>query len=627
MALVQITDVRLSLGSVQVLDGVSLGIEPGERVGLVGANGSGKTSLLRVIAGAVEPESGRVDRGRRIRIGFTEQEPQFPPQANVHDAALAAFADLIEMERRMREVEHEIAAADGHSRTALLGRLGELQTQFEHAGGYERENRAAAVLMGLGYARDEFSRPVSVLSGGERSRLAMAQLLLLDRDLLLLDEPTNHLDIDGIEWLEGFLAKTYRGAVLLVSHDRTFLDRTVSRIVEIARGQLAVYPGNCSKYLHLKEQQELEQQRRYEAQQEFIRKEEDFVRRYHAGQRGREARGRQKRLNRLARVEAPTWQKKISMAFEPSRPSGEVCLRAEGISKRFGENPLFDRLDFEIERGERVGIVGPNGSGKTTLLRVLLGRDQPDEGSVTQGRNVLFGYLEQHPSEQASQRTVLDEVWERNRRMDEVEVRGLLGRFLFSGDDAVGKRMCDLSGGERARVALACLIVDRPNVLVLDEPTNHLDIASRVALESALEEYPGALLVVTHDRSLLNRIAQKLIVLSDGGGRVIHGNYEQYERLKARETRDAETLAPAATPPCVEARRKPRPRVSKNRLAQMEKKISRLEQEKEELEADLARPELYTDPQKARDVPHRYRELCAELDALYHRWLEANASG
>jgi len=619
MALARLTDIKLSLGGTQVLDGVSLGVEPGDRIGLIGVNGCGKTTLLRVIAGAIEPASGRVERGRRLRIGFMEQEPELSPQDNAHGAALAAFADLTELEQHMREVEHEIASSEGARRTNRLKRLGQLQTRFEHAGGYERENRAAASLMGLGFSREEFTRPVSVLSGGERSRLALARLLLRESDLLLLDEPTNHLDINGIEWLEDFLSKKYRGAVVLVSHDRTFLDRTVGRIVELDRGRLTAYRGNYSKFVELENLKRLEQQRRYDEQQEFIHKEEEFIRRYHAAQRGREARGRRKRLDRLERIEAPTRDKKISVSFDPIKESGEVCMRVESVSKSYGARLLFDGLEFEIYRGERVGIVGPNGSGKTTLLRILLGLEEPNGGSCRRGHNVLFGYLEQHPADLASDRTVLDEVWERNRKLDEVEVRYILGRFLFSGDEAVLKKTRDLSGGERTRLALARLMVERPNFLMLDEPTNHLDIPSRIALEAALLAYTGTLVVVSHDRYFLNRVARKLIVL-EGGGRVIPGNYEHYEYLKA----EAQEVAPPpdTSKPIPVARRTSRPRISKNRLAQMENEISRLEREKQTLEAALARPELYTDPQKARDLPRRYQKLCTELDERYHTWIE-----
>ena len=626
MALLQLRDVSVSFGALRVLDCVSLDVRQGERVGLIGLNGSGKTTLLRLLAGTIDPDSGSVERQRRLRIGFMEQEPALAPEDNVHDAALAAFSDLIEMERRMREIEHEIASADGTRLHDLLGRLGSLQQRFEHEGGYECEKRVAAVLMGLGFTRNEFTRPVSSMSGGERSRIAFAKLLLREPDLLLLDEPTNHLDLDGIEWLENYLAKKYRGAVLLVSHDRTFLDRTVAGIVELERGCLIEYPGNYSKYAALKEQRRTEQQRRYDVQQAFVRKEEAFIRRYHAAQRSREAQGRQKRLARLDRVESPIRDKEMSVRFEPARQTGEICLRMEGLAKSYGEKVLFRDLEFDVYRGERVGVIGPNGSGKTTLLRIMMGTEHTDDGSVQRGSNVQFGYLEQHASDLTSDRTVLDEVWERQRRMDELEVRNVLGRFLFSGDDNVTKPMRDLSGGERTRVALACLMVEQPNVLLLDEPSNHLDIASRVALESALRAYPGTLIVVSHDRCLLNHVARKLIVLEDGRARIVHGNYEDYEQLKIAVPSVTPKSEEAAEPP-PPAQKRPRPHISKNRLAQMEKDITRLERERERIAADLARPELYADASRARELPRLYRKICSELDTLYREWTQQELDG
>ena len=619
MALIQLADVMMSFGADPVLRGVSLGLHPNQRVGLIGANGSGKTTLLRILAGSLQPEAGRVEFSRRIQPGFLEQEPDLSAGGNVHDAGLAAFDELLDMERRMREVEHQIAVAAATERHNLLSRLGRLQERFERAGGYECENRTGAALMGLGFTRDDFTRPVSVLSGGERSRLALARLLLREPDLLLLDEPTNHLDIGGIEWIENFLAKRFRGAAVLVSHDRTFLDQTVTRILELNRGRLTDYPGNYSAYVRLREHRRLEQQREHDKQQEFIRKQEAFIRRHHAGQRGREARGRQTRLDRIERVEAPAQDKRMSVRFEPGRESGEVCLRAEGLSMRFGDRILFRDLGFEVHRGDRVGVIGPNGSGKTTLLRILLGDMDPDEGLLERGHHLAFGYLDQQAGGLSSDRTVLEEVWERRRRMNEVDVRGVLGRFLFTGDEAVEKRMCDLSGGERTRVALACLMVDQPNVLVMDEPTNHLDIAARVALESALHEYAGTLVVVSHDRYFLNRVVSKLIVLGDDGGRFVHGNYEDYERLRRSRVPEEKRALPVAAPPPAPKQRR-RPRLSKNRLARIENEIAELEREKTALEAELARPELYADSARVQRLPRRYQEVAARLEALYTEW-------
>ena len=647
MALVTLNEVRMMFSGRRVLDAASLSLHEGETVGLIGANGSGKTTLLRIIAGAAQPDSGRVDRRKGLRIGFMEQEPDLRPEMSLHDAALGAFAELLETERRMRELEREIAdsppPADSSSpagvaelrragsqadpRHDLLRQLGALQARFEHAGGYEHESRTEAALMGLGFTRDEFARPVSVLSGGERTRLALARLLLREADLLLLDEPTNHLDLAGIEWLETYLQKKFRGAALIVSHDRLFLDRTVKKILDLDAGRVTEYPGNYTQYAGQKELHRLEQTRKYQEQRAFIEKEEDFIRRYHAAQRGREARGRQKRLDRVERIAAPAHHRKIAVRFQPRRESGETCVRVEALSKRFGERALFRGLDLEVARGERVAIIGPNGSGKTTLLRILLGEAEPDGGTLYVGHKVHFGYLPQEPTGLNSEQTVLEAVWARDRKQDEVAVRSLLGRFLFSGDDAVGKRLCDLSGGERTRVALACLMVDRPNALVLDEPTNHLDIASREALEAALETYGGTLIMVSHDRYFINRLAQKLLVLDGAGGapKLVLGNYETYERARQEAAALAQSAAPRQKKsprlPSEASAKEGRP-LSKNRLAGLEADIARMEAEKNRLEEELAKPELYSDPVKARETPQQYEKVCRELEALYREWTE-----
>ena len=636
MPLVTLNEVSMMFSGRRVLDAASLSLHEGEAVGLIGANGSGKTTLLRIIAGAVQPDSGRVDRRKGLRIGFMEQEPDLCSEMSLHDAALGAFADLLETERRMRELEREIAEAQADLRHNLLRQLGALQSRFEHAGGYEHESRTEAALMGLSFTHDQFARPVSVLSGGERTRLALARLLLRDAELLLLDEPTNHLDLAGIEWLETYLQKKFRGAALIVSHDRLFLDRTVKKILDLDAGRVQEYPGNYTQYAGQKELHRLEQTRKYEEQRAFIEKEEEFIRRYHAAQRAREARGRQKRLDRIERLAAPAHHRKVAVRFQPLRQSGETCVRLEAVSKRFGERALFRGLDLEVARGERLAVIGPNGSGKTTLLKMLLGQAEPDGGTLYIGHQVHFGYLEQEPTGLNSDQTVLETVWARDRKQDEVAVRSVLGRFLFSGDDDVGKRLCDLSGGERTRVALACLMVDRPNALLLDEPTNHLDIPSREALEAALESYDGTLIMVSHDRYFINRLAQKLLVLDAAGGapKLLLGNYETYERRRQEAAALAQSAAEkpkkaasAAKPAPAGRRPADRRPLSKNRLARLEGEIARMEAEKNRLEENLARPELYSDPVKARETPRQYEKVCRDLEALYQEWTENDING
>jgi len=612
--LVGLSNVTKSFGAQRVLDGVSFQVHKGRRVGLVGANGSGKTTLLRMIAGAETPDSGAVEIARGVTIGYLAQEPALDGRQTVREAALSAFAELRGVEARLREVEQAMAEA-GDERGGDLARVhGDLLERFERGGGYEHESRAEAALHGLGFGEEALDRAVGDLSGGERTRVALARLLLRDVALLLLDEPTNHLDLAGVEWLEQFLAR-YRGGVLVVSHDRQFLDRVATSIVEIERGRAEAYPGNYTRFREIKQARRLEWRRRYEQQQEFIAREESFVRRYGAGQRAREARGRQTRLERLERIAPPPAEARVAMRFRCEQPSGEVVVRCRGLTLGLGGRTLARDVRFEVARGERLGIVGPNGCGKTTLLRAVLGQVAPVSGAVELGHKVRIGYYDQLLAGLHADRTVLDEVWEERRTLNEVDVRDLLALFRLTGDDVL-KRVGDCSGGERSRVALARLIVQAPNLLVLDEPTHHLDIPSREALEQALLEYEGTIVVVSHDRYFLNRIVSKLLVFEPEGVRLVHGNYAFYEQARPPEAR-------AEPAPRDEPRRKKSAGLSKNRFARLEARIIELEEAQGEIERRLQLPDVYSDGEQVRSLMLRRREIESELDELNAQWEQA----
>jgi len=425
----------------------------------------------------------------------------------------------------------------------IMDRYALLQEKHEAHGGYGYEHRLDSILGGLGFTQADFQLPVRALSGGQKGRAALACLLLEEPDLLLLDEPINHLDLAGTEWLEGFLASEYHGSVVVVSHDRYFLDKVVTKVVELQNHQLEEYRGNYTKYLFLKERKLLVQQRQYIRQQEEIAHDEDFIQRYRAGQRNKEARGREKKLKRMELIEKPQLQtKRLKLDFSTDLRGGDDVLQLRSVSKRYGDKLLFENLSLDVYRGDRLGIIGPNGIGKTTLLRIILGQEQPTSGTVKVGQNLRVGYYDQEHAELNLDNMVLDELWELLPDKTQEEVRSYLGRFLFSGDE-VFKLVGDLSGGEQSRVALSKLLLEKGNFLILDEPTNHLDIGSKEVLEEALMEYPATMIIVSHDRYFLDKIVNKILFMEEDKSWVWNGNYTGYGEWKQEKKAEEEAKA------------------------------------------------------------------------------------
>src|SRR6266702_736032 len=550
MPIVNVVRVGKSFGAERIFGGVSFQIDAQDRIGLVGPNGAGKTTLLNLLAGYEEPDEGTISVGRDTRIGYLVQNPDLHPENTLREEMLTVFAEVRNWEDELHELAVELEASakqpDGPYGTheQLLERYDELQTRFEHAGGYTFENRVDQVLDGLGFSREQQQSPVFQLSGGQQTRAALGKLLLQEPDLLLLDEPTNHLDLAALEWLETYLSG-WKGAMVVVAHDRYFLDKIVSRIIEMAFGRIEEYPGNYTKYLRLREERKERQRREYEAQQAHIAHTEEFIRRYKAGQRSREARGRQKLLNRLERVERPRDLPELRFEFTQVVDSGLVVLStqklvvgyppstqqgANGDLQHTEANALVRVADLELLRGDCVGLIGPNGAGKTTLLRTIIGELPPLSGQVLLGHNVRIGYYSQTHEGLNSERTIIDEI-RRVSALSEEGVRTFLGRFLFTGDD-VFKTIGALSGGERSRVALAKLTLQGSNFLVLDEPTNHLDLQSRQFLEEVLGEFEGTLLFVSHDRYFIDSLATKVWVIEDGLLIPYIGNYTEYRTRK-----------------------------------------------------------------------------------------------
>ena len=530
--LLSASQLRLFYGDVEVFSEVSVEVGEQARVGLVGPNGSGKTSLLRVLLSDLEADSGHVTTSAGLRVAYVPQMAEHDAPGILRDEVMSAFDALFRLEDDLAASALEIQRRDGARRRRAESRYAELLEEYEALGGYDYQSQMERVVLGVGLPLDTLDTPASLASGGERTRAALARALLADPDLLVMDEPTNYLDFDGLNWLEGFLSD-FKYAVLVVSHDRYFLDRVCTEMWEMERGRLRRFPGNYSKYRDLKTAQVVRQSKEFERQQEYIAKEEYFIQRYKAGQRSREARGRETRLARLQRIEAPQQEKTISIGQAQASRTGHVVVSLRGLSVGFSESgtetSLLTMPDADLERRSRTAIVGANGIGKTTLLRTILGEHKPISGTVTLGHNVQTGHLNQGTWNLPDDKTVLDAFLE-IRNIPIGDARDYLARFLFQGED-VFKRVASLSGGERTRLALARLLITYPNVLVLDEPTTHLDIASREALEATLESYDGALLFVSHDRHFINLMAERVWSIEDGTVQTFEGSFEEWMRV------------------------------------------------------------------------------------------------
>ncbi len=550
MSLVTLSNVEKSFGRRVLLDKASLTIYPNERIGLIGDNGSGKSTLFRLIVGEQTAEAGVVAVSKGTRVGYLTQDPVFDPKNTVIDEAELAFAHLHEMSHKLRDLEHEMAVKVDDELQKVLDEYQEVQHDFDLAGGYVWHHKLESTLLGVGLPQSMWEQPISTLSGGQKSRVALAKLLISEPDVLLLDEPTNHLDLEAIEWLEKYL-ESYKGSALIISHDRFFLDRLSQRIVWLSQAKLKSFTGNYSNFVQQRELLELSQQRAHEEQQADIEKQKEFIRRFGAGQRSKEAKGREKRLNRLLIsdqiVQAVVDTKKINLTLQTEQRAGDQLLRAQELTKAYENKPLWKEIGFNIVRGERIGIIGPNGSGKTTLLECLLGTREPDSGTVKWGANITIGYYNQKLDEFNAEATVYDECLGK-RTANDKQLRDVLAVMLFRNDD-VEKKVGSLSGGERARLRFAQLLLDRPNVLVLDEPTNHLDIASSEALENALADFPGSILCVSHDRYFLNQVAERMLVLHPPGLIDFEGTYSDWvgksKALIAKADAERAGVAPA----------------------------------------------------------------------------------
>ncbi|MGI8610534.1 MAG: ABC-F family ATP-binding cassette domain-containing protein [Candidatus Dormibacteria bacterium] len=644
MPLVTFDAVSAEYGAATIFTDLSFTLEPGQRLGVVGPNGAGKSTMMRILAGQLEPATGRVDRQRRIRLGMLDQfDVDFGPQS-VLEQTISARSDLIELRHRLHALEQRMSA--GEHDEAILHEYGEAQERYTHGDGYTLEARAREVLGGLGFLDEALEQPCSELSGGQRRRVQLAQLLLLDSDVFLLDEPTNHLDLASIEWLEDYLRAAPQ-AMVIVSHDRRLLDDVADSILELEAGKGYTYTGNYSKFLVLRAARRREQLRQFEVQQEHIAHQEAFIQRYKAGQRAREARGRQTRLDRMDRVDAPADDKAIKIQFG-APPSAVLALRTKGFVAGFQDDdgtplPLVQVPPMEVESGERIAIVGANGSGKSTVLRTLLGSLEPLAGSIGYGARVQSSYYDQHLGDLPPERTLV-EVLSAAQPLSEESARSHLARLLFRGDD-VYKKVKQLSGGERSRLSLARLMLDKGNLLFLDEPTNHLDLPSQEVLQDALLEFPGTIIFVSHDRELIDSLATHTWWLEGGTIHAARGGYRdrpvEFAPPRAGGDLDAHTMVPphqahvehapngvkrdpAKTRAEAAETRRERAAAQK-KVAAIEKQLETAEARVQAIESRLADPEMYKFAMEAEILGKEHATLREKIARLYSDWETASA--
>lgn len=620
-----------------IVDNGSFHIEDHEKAALVGPNGAGKSTILKMIVGELPTDSGNVILTRGKTLGYLAQHQNMDSSNSIYDEVKSAKAHLIAMEEQLRKIELELKDLSGSELASRMETYNRLTAAFERENGYAYESEITGVLKGLGFQEDEFSRPVSTLSGGQKTRVSLGKLLLTKPDILLLDEPTNHLDLNSITWLETYLLN-YTGAVLIVSHDRYFLNRIVTKVIEVEAGQVMTYLGNYSDFSYKKKQLREARLKEYLNQQQEIKHQEAVIEKLRSFNREKSikrAESREKMLNKIERIEKPQEiNTDIHLTLTPSVVSGNDVLSIEHLSKAFPPQQLFSDVSFEIKRGEHVAIIGDNGTGKTTLLKILNGLVDADHGSFTLGTNVHIGYYDQEHHVLHMEKTIFDEISDDYPSLTNTEIRNMLAAFLFTGDD-VFKLIGDLSGGERGRVSLAKLMLSEANFLILDEPTNHLDIASKEILEHALNDYTGTLLYVSHDRYFINQTATRILDLVNQKFVNYIGNYDYYlekkEELTAAYTSNvtvSDSSSSASAPSenklswqeQKEAQAKERKR--QNDLRKTEERITALEERDSEIGQLMMKEEIFTNSVKCQELAQEKATIAEELEELYEKWEE-----
>ncbi|MEL7647431.1 MAG: ABC-F family ATP-binding cassette domain-containing protein [Sedimentibacter sp.] len=617
-----------------VIENISFTVNDNEKIGLIGLNGAGKTTLFNILTENLEPDSGAIYRAKGKKLGYLKQNTNIESEKSIMDEMLTIFDDVIKMEEELHSLSHKIGSFteedDQDELHEVMDSYARLSELFEENEGYSFKSKIKGVLRGLGFSENEFERKINLLSGGQKSRVMLAKLLLEKADILLLDEPTNHLDIEAISWLEKYI-KDFKGAVIIISHDRYFLDNTVGRIFLMESKFLKAYNGNYTEFMK-KRKNELEQEmKQYEEYEKEIERQEEMIRRLHAygSKRNiRQAFSRQKALDRIKKMDRPTQEnKKVKLRFSPKIKSGRDVLKVENLGMSFEENEIFKNISLEVYRGEKVGIIGPNGIGKTTLLKSVAGKIGQYTGTVTMGHYVHTGYYDQEQTNLDSENTVIDEIWDENPTLNYYDIRTMLAQFLFNGDDMY-KIVGDLSGGEKGRLSLLKLMTSKANFLLMDEPTNHLDIDSKEVLEDALINYEGTVLVVSHDRYFLNKVANKIFDMSKEGIFQYLGNYDYYVQKKAELEEEDQEETVTKTKTQINAEKKKEREAIRDRQ-QREKNIKKLEAQIEmhenkisELEQELCQPSTYNDKVLIISLNEKLNIYKSELEEFYNLWTE-----
>ncbi|NLV77120.1 MAG: ABC-F family ATP-binding cassette domain-containing protein [Tissierellia bacterium] len=630
MIILSCNNISKSYGTDEILKDISFTVEDRDKIGLIGLNGSGKTTLFNILSGETYMDNGKIYFQKDLKIGYLKQHTNIKSNDSIFDECLKVFEPLIQMEKELRKMEQDMSIEGSKSNSTKLEKLmndyAQLMESFNNSNGYGYRSEIKGVLKGLGFKEEEMNKKVNLLSGGQKARLSLAKLLLEKPELLLLDEPTNHLDIEAISWLENYL-KEYSGAMLIISHDRYFLDNIVSRIFLLENKEIKVYNMNYSKYTEQRKKDIELLKKKYEDQQKEIKRQEEIIKRFsnYGGSRYiKQAQSRQKMLNKMKLIDKPMDNKKAKITFEPKIKSGRDVLRVEKLCKSFDGEKLLENIDFAIYRGEKVGLIGPNGIGKTTLFKMILNQIPYDSGIISLGHHVHIGYFDQEQTKLNLDKTVIDEIWDDNPKLNYYEIRSILSRFLFIGDD-IFKEVGELSGGERSRLALLKMMLSNANFLLMDEPTNHLDIDSKEVLEDALIDYEGTLFVISHDRYFLNKVVDKILELTEEGIKEYIGNYDYYLEKKNEIIVEEEEDYKTKTQIKLE-RKKEREELEfikkkKEEIIRLEKRIEQKEMDIEKIDMLLCKPNIYDEPEKVIELTKKREALEAKINSLYEQWI------